>query len=102
MTSVKTTSVNIASVVPVRKRALSGYAIDMRSTGASAADPAENAHDAREEEIGVEDDHPYRADDDQQAGDDPRREVHREGPEDRLQVPPGQQQEDDHGEYRTP
>ena len=36
VTSVKTTRVNIASVVPVRKRLRSGYAIDMRSTGARA------------------------------------------------------------------
>ena len=36
VTSVKTTRVNIASVVPVRKRLVSGYAIAMRSTGASA------------------------------------------------------------------
>ena len=35
-TSVKTTSVNIASVTPVRKRLRSGYATDIRSTGASA------------------------------------------------------------------
>ena len=35
-TSVKTTSVNIASVTPVRKRLRSGYAIDIRSTGARA------------------------------------------------------------------
>ena len=36
MTSVKTTSVNIASVTPVRNRLRSGYAIEMRRTGASA------------------------------------------------------------------
>ena len=36
VTSVKTTSVNMARVVPVRKRLRSGYAIDMRRTGASA------------------------------------------------------------------
>ena len=36
VTSVNTTRVNIASVVPVRKRAARGYATDMRSTGVSA------------------------------------------------------------------
>jgi hypothetical protein len=34
-TSVKTTSVNMASVTPVRKRLRSGYAIDIFNTGAS-------------------------------------------------------------------
>ena len=33
VTSVKTTSVNIASVAPVLKRALSGYVIAIRATG---------------------------------------------------------------------
>ena len=37
VTSVKTTSVNIASVAPVRKRARSGYVIAIFATG--AADP---------------------------------------------------------------
>ena len=36
VTSVKTTSVNIASVVPVRKRLRSGYAIDIRRSGVRA------------------------------------------------------------------
>ena len=35
-TSVKTTSMNIASVTPVRKRLRSGYAIDRRRIGVSA------------------------------------------------------------------
>ena len=38
MTSVKTTRVNIASVVPVRNRSFNGYAIDIRSTGARPRD----------------------------------------------------------------
>ena len=36
VTSVNTTSVNMASVVPVLNRLLSGYAMDMRRIGASA------------------------------------------------------------------
>jgi hypothetical protein len=35
VTSVKTTSVNIASVAPVRNRARKGYVIAIRATGAS-------------------------------------------------------------------
>ena len=78
VTSVKTTSVNIASVVPVRKRLASGYAIAIRRIGASPRMRPRTAAARAQEQVGVEDDHPDGADDDHQAAGDPGREVHRE------------------------
>ncbi len=47
VTIVKTTSVNIASVVPVRNRLASGYAMEMRRSGASRRDRPSTAMTAR-------------------------------------------------------
>ena len=68
VTIVKTTSVNIASVVPVRNRLASGYAMEMRRSGASRRDRPEHRHDAAQQQVGVVHDRPHRADDDHQAG----------------------------------
>ena len=68
VTSVKTTSVNIASVAPVRKRALSGYVIAIRMTGASLPNLERTRLTPREDEVGVVDDHPDRADHGHQPG----------------------------------
>ena len=57
-TSVKTTRVNIASVTPVRKRFLSGYAIAICRTGARARIRPTVAGQPAEQEVGVVDDRP--------------------------------------------
>ena len=71
-----TTSVNIANVMPVRSRVFSGYAAEMRSTPPSERIRPNTAIEPAEQRVGVVDHRPRRADDDEQAPDDPHREVH--------------------------